>query len=382
MDPARSSARQPRTARPLQQLQGLRQSAQRLCGLLLSAILAIGLLGAPARVLAALPPGNAVTDPAAILRDSLPIEQNDLQEMQHRLESTSDDLRAKRWSALTSSVRRSQTLLSTRRAAILASLPSDGQSQAEGLLDQLEQQLQTLSASAESSNRDAFLADRRAALSTVGELEALLVGAFPFEIPTEFAALPRLLGRATVAVETTKGPLTAVVDGYNAPLTAGAFVDLVQKGFYDGLPFTRAEDFYVLQTGDPKGPESGYIDPKTKTERKVPLEIRVPGETSPFYNQTFEDLGRFKATPVLPFATLGTLGWAHSDEALDDGSSQFFFFLYEAELTPAGLNLVDGRYSAFGYVVDGFDVLEELGVDDGIVSARVIDGAENLQAHG
>jgi peptidylprolyl isomerase len=382
MDPARSSARQPRTAQPLQQLQDLRQSAQRLCGLLLSAILAIGLLGAPARVLAALPPGNAVTDPAAILRDSLPIEQNDLQEMQHRLESTSDDLRAKRWSALTGSVRRSQTLLSTRRAAILASLPSDGQSQAAGLLDQLEQQLQALSASAESSNRDAFLADRRAALSTVGELEALLVGDFPFEIPAEFAALPRLLGRATVAIETTKGPLTAVVDGYNAPLTAGAFVDLVQKGFYDGLPFTRAEDFYVLQTGDPKGPESGYIDPKTKTERKVPLEIRVPGETSPFYNQTFEDLGRFKATPVLPFATLGTLGWAHSDEALDDGSSQFFFFLYEAELTPAGLNLVDGRYSAFGYVVDGFDVLEELGVDDGIVSARVIDGAENLQAHG
>ena len=381
MDPARSGARQPRNVRPLQRLESLRQSGQRLCGLLLSAILAIGLLGAPARVLAALPPGNAVTDPAAILRDALPIEQNDLQEMQHRLESTSDDLRAKRWSALTGSVRRSQTLLSTRRAAILASLSSDGQSQAEGLLDQLEQQLQTLSASAESSNRDAFLADRRAALSTVGELEALLVGAFPFEIPAEFAALPRLLGRATVAIETTKGPLTAVVDGYNAPLTAGAFVDLVQKGFYDGLPFTRAEDFYVLQTGDPKGPESGYIDPKTKTERKVPLEIRVPGETSPFYNQTFEDLGRFKATPVLPFATLGTLGWAHSDEALDDGSSQFFFFLYEAELTPAGLNLVDGRYSAFGYVVAGFDVLEELGVDDGIIKARVIEGAENLQAH-
>ncbi len=38
---------------------------------------------------------------------------------------------------------------------------------------------------------------------------------------------------------------------------------------------------------------------------------------------TFEDLGLFKATPVLPFATLGTLGWAHSDKALDDGSSQF-----------------------------------------------------------
>jgi peptidylprolyl isomerase len=46
------------------------------------------------------------------------------------------------------------------------------------------------------------------------------------------------------------------------------------------------------------------------------------------------------------------------------------------------LNLIDGRYAAFGYVVDGFDVLQELSADDGIVKARVIDGAENLQAHG
>ncbi len=330
---------------------------------------------------AALPPGNAVTDPAAILRDALPIEPGDLQDLQHRLESTSDDLRAKRWSALAGTVRRSQALLNTRATAIQASLPASQQSRGQELLDQLEGQLQTLASSSEAADRDAFLADRRAALTTVGQLEALQVSEFPFTIPAEFDNLPRLLGRATVAIDTTKGPLTAVVDGYNAPITAGAFVDLVQKGFYDGLPFTRAEDFYVLQTGDPKGADTGYIDPKTKTERHVPLEIRVPGETQPFYNQTFEDLGLFKATPVLPFATLGTLGWAHSDEALDDGSSQFFFFLYEAELTPAGLNLVDGRYGVFGYVVDGFDVLEELGVNDGIVKARVIDGADNLKAH-
>ena len=182
-------------------------------------------------------------------------------------------------------------------------------------------------------------------------------------------------------MRTTKGDLTAVVDGYNAPLTAGAFVDLVQRRFYDGLPFIRAEDFYVLQTGDPKGAAAGYIDPDTQTERRVPLEIRVPGNPAPFYNQTFEDLGMFKAEAVLPFATKGTLGWAHSDQAVDDGSSQFFLFLFEPELTPAGLNLIDGRYAAFGYVVDGFDVLEELTADDGIVEMRVIEGAENLQPH-
>ncbi len=339
-------------------------------------------LGMPARVLAALPQGNAVTDPAAILRDALPVTAPDLQELQHRLEGTSDDLRAKRWSALNRSVQRTQSLLSTRRLAILNAFSDTGRPEAEALLDTLAEQLQTLAACAEAQQRDPFLAARREALASIGSAEARLVGPFPFEIPAEFAELPRLLGRATVTITTTKGDLVAVVDGYNAPLTAGAFVDLVQRGFYNGLPFTRAEDFYVLQTGDPEGPAEGYLDPRTKRERTVPLEIKVPGQTSPFYNQTFEDLGLFKATPTLPFATLGTLGWAHSDEQLDDGSSQFFFFLYEAELTPAGLNLVDGRYAAFGYVVDGFDVLEELGVDDAIVKATVIEGAQNLLAHG
>ena len=182
-------------------------------------------------------------------------------------------------------------------------------------------------------------------------------------------------------LRTSKGDLTAVIDGYNAPLTGGAFVDLVQRKFYDGLPFTRAEDFYVLQTGDPEGDAVGYVDPKTGQERHVPLEIRIVGDPAPIYNETFEDIGRYKAEPVLPFATYGTLGLAHSDEHLDDGSSQFFFFLYEAELTPAGLNLVDGRNAAFGYVVEGMDVLGELGVDDRILSARVIEGAENLKPH-
>jgi peptidylprolyl isomerase len=332
--------------------------------------------------LAALPQGNAVKDPAAILRNALPVDAPQLQNLQHRLEATSDDLRAKRWSSLASSVRRSQSLLASRRGEILSQFSAADEQRASSLLDQLQTQLQELAAAAETRQRDPFLDARRQALSSIGEAEGLLVGEFPYAIPSEFDALPRLLGRATVKISTTKGDLTAVVDGFNAPLTAGAFVDLVEKGFYDGLPFTRAEDFYVLQTGDPKGPAQGYVNPRTGKERTVPLEIRIPGDPAPVYNQTFEDLGRYKAEAILPFATFGTLGWAHSDERLDDGSSQFFFFLYEPELTPAGLNLVDGRNAAFGYVVDGFEVLEELGVDDAIVTITVQEGAENLRAHG
>ena len=352
--------------------------ARRCAGL--AALLALMVMAGPA-AWAALPQGNAVTDPAALLRNALPIQAPDLQDLQHRLEATSDDLRAKRWPALNSTVRRCGSLLGTRKAAILDGFTTDTRPEAGALLDQLEDQLQVLAAAAERQERDPFLAARRDALSSIGQAEDLLVGPFPYEIPAEFADLPRLLGRATVQLTTTKGDLTAVVDGYNAPLTAGAFVDLVQRGFYDNLPFNRAEDFYVLQTGDPAGPEDGYVDPKTRVERHVPLEIRVPGQEPPYYNQTFEELGLFKAQPVLPFNAKGTLGWAHSDENLDDGSSQFFLFLSEPELTPAGLNLIDGRYAAFGYVVDGFDVLNELTADDGIVSAKLLEGVENLRPH-
>ncbi|WP_259738984.1 peptidylprolyl isomerase [Synechococcus sp. CS-205] len=374
---------QPESQRTPQHRQALRPrgSWQALGSLLLALVLVSGVsLVRVVPVAAALPPGNAVTDPAALLRNALPIEQPDLQKLQHRLEDSSDDLRAKRWSALTGNARRTQAQLSSRRAALLEAFQPEQRDQAKALLASLESELQAVAEAAEQQNREAFLATRRRALTTIGEAEALLVGPFPFEIPEAFADLPRLLGRATVKLTTTKGDLTAVVDGYNAPLTAGAFVDLVQRGFYDDLPFIRAEDFYVLQTGDPKGSASGYLD-SSGQERHVPLEIMVPGQSQPFYNQTFEDLGLFKATPVLPFATKGTLGWAHSDQALDDGSSQFFLFLFEAELTPAGLNLIDGRYAAFGYVVDGFDVLQELTADDGIVRATVVEGADNLRPH-
>ena len=349
---------------------------------LLVGLISIALFSTAAPAWAGLPQGNAVKDPAAILRDALPFEQDDIRELQHRLELTSDDLRAKRWPALGKTVSRSEALLSTRRNTMLDAVPTDRRDRAEALLGQVDEGLVALKERIAETDKPEFIATRRSTLSRIGDVEALMVqDGFEREIPAEFDALPRLQGRATLAISTSQGDLTAVVDGYNAPLTAGAFVDLALKGFYDGLPFIRAEDFYVLQSGDPEGPEIGYIDPTTKQERHVPLEIRVPEEEATIYNETFEDVGLFKATPTLPFATLGTLGWAHSDHALDDGSSQFFMFLYEAELTPAGLNLVDGRNAAFGYVVEGFDVLEELGVEDSIRSISVIDGAERLRSH-
>ncbi len=332
-------------------------------------------------VLAVLPPGNAIKDPSAILRNALPIEQKDLRDLQNNLESTNNEIRGNRWTAIGEAVSNSEFLLSTRSQKILSEFPPSRIEEAELILKALNKNLKILSEKAKEENKDEFITEKRRSLDKIGDLESLLLNEeFPYKIPNEFDNLPRLLGRATVTIKTSQGDMNAVIDGYNAPLTSGAFIDLTEKGFYDGLPFTRAEDFYVLQSGDPEGPEIGYIDPNTGKNRQVPLEIRIPGQSETIYNQTFEDIGQYKATPVLPFSTLGTLGWAHSDQSLDDGSSQFFIFLYEAELTPAGLNLIDGRNAAFGYIVDGFDVLQKLSVEDKIISIKVIDGSNRLKA--
>ena len=336
----------------------------------------------PCEVLADLPTGNAVKDPSAILRNALPIKQIELQEIQHKLEETSDLVRGGRWPALTKTVTKCQSLLKKNQSNIIRELPTSEQKIAEEIFLKLKDDFEILQNDAKAKDKYAFIATRKEALDKIGGLEEyFLPSKFPYSIPSEFDNLPRLLGRAKVNIKTSKGSMIAVIDGFNAPLTAGAFIDLSSKNFYENLPINRAEEFFVLQTGDPIGEAIGYIDPETNEERHVPLEIRIPSEKETFYNQTFEELGLYTETPTLPFATLGTLGWSHSNTAVDDGSSQFFFFLYEAELNPAGRNLIDGRNAAFGYVVEGYEVLEELTKDDKIISIEVLEGIENLKSN-
>ena len=329
---------------------------------------------------ASLPNGNRLKDPYAILRYSLPIDQKELRELQNKLEDTSEDLRGSRWSAISKATSRSQFLVSNKKNQILDSIPEENKEKAIDLLSNLKENLDELGQIANDKDKVSFLNVRRQSLKKIDDLESLLItNKFPYEIPSEYDQLPRLLGRANVEIKTSKGKMNAIIDGYNAPLTAGAFIDLSLKGFYDGLPINRAEEFFILQTGDPQGESIGYIDPDNNELRKVPLEIRTPNEKETLYGQTFEEVGLYTETPVLPFATLGTLGWAHSDSDLNDGSSQFFFFLYEAELNPAGRNLIDGRNAAFGYVIEGSEILNKLGVDDKIIEIKVLNGSENLK---
>ena len=74
-----------------------------------------------------------------------------------------------------------------------------------------------------------------------------MVDGFPYEVPEEYRNMPLLKGRAAVdmKVKVKDNPnldecvFHIVLDGYNAPVTAGNFVDLVQRHFYDGMEIQR-----------------------------------------------------------------------------------------------------------------------------------------------
>jgi peptidylprolyl isomerase len=329
-------------------------------------------------LLGALPPGNAVTDPRSLLRLALPFENNAIRQIQSSIEDIATQVRARRWSAINSDISKATVLLNRHKDDIIATVPEERRAQATQLVEQLAPALSNLAATAETKDTEALSKAKNGLLDQIGTLEASMVAKFPYEVPNEYRNLPQLKGRATVEIETNKGTLVVVADGYSAPVTAGNFVDLVQRGFYNGLPFTRSEESYVLQTGDPQGPEVGFVDSTSGKYRAIPMEILVKGDKQPFYGSTLEDAGRYLDNPVLPFSAFGTVAMATPGEDPNGGSSQFFFFLFEPELTPAGRNLLDGRYAVFGYTVSGQEVLDQLKEGDKILSAKVVEGLDHL----
>lgn len=190
-------------------------------------------------------------------------------------------------------------------------------------------------------------------------------------------SLPQLTDKATVEMTVNGSVIEIEVDGQNAPITAGNFVDLVERGVYDGLIFHRVvkePQPFVVQGGDPQGKEpnfpasqlgtGSFVNPETGEPRYIPLEIKVENEAEPIYGRTV------KATPILSHKR-GAVAMARS-QMPDSASAQFYFAL-------ADLNFLDGNYAVFGYVTKGMDVVDQIKQGDRIDKAEVTSGLENLK---
>ncbi|MEN9205814.1 MAG: peptidylprolyl isomerase [Thermostichales cyanobacterium SZTDM-1c_bins_54] len=330
----------------------------------------------------ALPAGDAITNSRTLLRLAMPLSSQSLRELDQDLTKIEADLKYNRWGPVQGDIQKAQRWIEKKSQELLASLPADEQAQVQERLQHLQTTLSDMGSQValHSKGKEAALADYEAALDDLEAIESHFIDPQQFvQIPPQYAHLPRLTGRAQVALKTTAGNMVITLDGYNAPLTAGNFADLVQRGFYDGIEFNRVEDFYVIQAGDPPGPAEGFVDPKTKQLRTIPLEIRIREQPQPIYGKTLEEAGFWDAEPVLPFSARGTVAMARGEDP-NSASSQFFIFLAEPDLTPAGLNLIDGRYAVFGYITTGIETLDKLKLGDKILSAQLISGQEHLHS--
>lgn len=126
-----------------------------------------------------------------------------------------------------------------------------------------------------------------------------------------------------------------------APKTTKNFIDLAQKGYYDGLIFHRIIDGFMIQGGCPN---VRFEDPKDL--HKEPIVKGRPGTGGPGYHIDDE------FHPDLKHDSAGILSMANAGP--NTGGSQFF-------ITLAPTNWLDGKHAIFGKVIDGMEVVEEIG---------------------
>lgn len=125
-------------------------------------------------------------------------------------------------------------------------------------------------------------------------------------------------------IETNMGTMELELFEDKAPITTKNFIDLAEKGFYDGLIFHRVIEGFMIQGGDPTG--TGMGGPGYKIDDEF--------------------------SPSLKHSKAGILSMANSGP--NTGGSQFF-------ITLAPTEWLDGKHSVFGQVVKGMDVLEKIG---------------------
>ena len=182
-------------------------------------------------------------------------------------------------------------------------------------------------------------------------------------------------------MQTSKGEVRFQLDGAAAPLTAGNFVDLVQKGAYNGTAFhrvVRQPSPFVVQGGDPLSanpmtPPSQYGQGsfiENGEARLIPLEIRLKQDDAPTYGQELTTPG---ITRQLALAhQRGALAMARSADP-NSASAQFYVALQ-------ALPELDGRYAVFGRVSKGMDVIDRIQQGDKLIRARVIEGGTLVQS--
>jgi len=142
-----------------------------------------------------------------------------------------------------------------------------------------------------------------------------------------------------IIVKTSRGEIPATIFASEVPVTASNFLNLVKRGYYDGLDFHRVIPDFMIQGGCPQGRGTGGPGYKFADECKPNLRHSKPG--------------------IFSMANSGP----------NTNGSQFF-------ITHVPTDWLDGKHTVFGEVTDNMDVVHAVRQGDTIDTIEIVDTDE------
>ncbi len=157
-----------------------------------------------------------------------------------------------------------------------------------------------------------------------------------------------MLTDKNITMKTSKGDIHLTVFASKTPMTAASFLNLAQRGFYDGLTFHRVIADFMIQGGDPEGTGCGGPGYKFDDECRPDLRFDRPG--------------------LLAMANAGR-SWTGQGT----NGSQFF-------ITHVPTSWLDGKHTIFGEVKSAEDqaIVNAIAQGDTILGIEIHDDCADL----
>ncbi len=168
--------------------------------------------------------------------------------------------------------------------------------------------------------------------------------------------------------KTSKGDFEVELFGKDSPVTVSNFIENIDNNIYENQKFYKIINFpqqkFVHSGINPKN--GFHVEPNQvlkKTNPLIPLEIKFQKEIKPRYNYQIKNLSENEN--LVNAFEMGSIAMVKSGK--NNSSSTEFFFVTNK------IPELDGRYSIFGKVIKGLDVLENNKKDDFIEEVKILD---------
>ena len=169
-----------------------------------------------------------------------------------------------------------------------------------------------------------------------------------------------------ISFKTSKGNFEVELFGKDNPVTVSNFLENINNNIYDNQKFYKIINYPQLSFihGGVNPKNNTYIERNQTLNKKtpsIPLEIKFKEEISPRYNYLINDPHELKN--LINNFERGSIAMVKSGKH-NSSSTEFFFVTNK-------IQELDGRYSIFGKIIRGVDVLEKLKKNDYIIEVEI-----------